>query len=92
MDYKLNIAGSQWIDGKINQLMNISAKQETIIKIPISLNFLSMGQSVYNILKGDQSIKYKLNGHADLGSSLPLLENISIPFNQTGITLSLIHI
>jgi len=86
MDYKLNIAGSQWIDGKINQLMNISAKQETIIKIPISLNFLSMGQSVYNILKGDQSIKYKLNGHADLGSSLPLLENISIPFNQTGIT------
>lgn len=86
MDYKLNVAGTQWVDGKLNQLMNISANQESIIDIPISLNFLSMGQSVYNIVKGDQSLNYTLTGQAGLGSTLPLLGDFNIPFNQTGNT------
>jgi LEA14-like dessication related protein len=86
IDYKLNVAGTQWIDGKMNQSMNISAKQENIINIPISLNFLSMGQSVYNIVNGNQSLNYSLKGNADMGSSLPLLGDFNIPFNQTGNT------
>lgn len=86
MDYKLNVAGTQWIDGKLDQSMAVSAKQESIIDIPISLNFMSMGRSVYNIIKGDQNLNYTLNGNADLGSSLPLLGNFNIPFNQTGET------
>ena len=86
IDYKLNVAGTQWIDEKMNQSMNISAKQENIINIPISLNFLSMGQSVYNIVNGNQSLNYSLKGNADMGSSLPLLGDFNIPFNQTGNT------
>lgn len=86
IDYKLNVAGTPWIDGKMNQSMNISAKQENIINIPISLNFLSMGQSVYNIVNGNQSLNYSLKGNADMGSSLPLLGDFNIPFNQTGNT------
>ncbi|MEJ2542821.1 MAG: LEA type 2 family protein [Calditrichaceae bacterium] len=84
MNYKFNVAGTQWINGKLNQTTNISAKQENIINIPISLNFISMGQSVYNIIKGDQKLTYTLNGNAELGSSLSILGDINLPFNQTG--------
>ena len=84
MNYKLNVAGAQWIDGKMNQSTNISAKQENIIDIPISLNFMNMGTSMYNIIKGDQNLNYSLNGSANMGSSLSLLGDFTIPFNQTG--------
>ena len=86
MNYKLNVAGTEWINSNMTQSMSIDAKNENTIEIPISLNFLSMGQSVYNLLKGDHTLKYNLIGSAELGSSLSLLNDFEIPFNQTGET------
>lgn len=84
MNYQLNISGAQWIQGKTSQEMDISAKQENIIEVPISLNFLNMGQSVYNLLSGHQELNYTLKGNANLASSLELLGDFKLPFDQSG--------
>jgi len=84
MNYDLNVSGAQWVQGKTNKAMNISAKDENIIKVPISLNFLGMGTSVYNMLTGNQKLNYDLKGNASLSSSLDLLGDFNLPFNQTG--------
>ena len=84
MNYQLNVSGANWIQGKTSKEMTISEKGESLISIPFSLNFLSMGQSVYNLLSGNQPLKYDLKGNASLGSSLKLLGDFQLPFEQSG--------
>lgn len=86
MDYQLNVAGTEWIKGNSKKVINVNAKEESIIDIPISLNFLNMGQSVYQLLKGDQTLNYNLSGNANLGSNLSIFNEYNMPFNQTGKT------
>ena len=84
MNYQLNVSGTNWIQGKTSKEMSISDKGESLISIPFSLNFLSMGQSVYNLLSGNQELNYNLKGNASLGSSLKLLGDFELPFDQSG--------
>jgi LEA14-like dessication related protein len=86
LDYQLSVAGTQWIKGSTSKTMSVNAKDESIIDVPISLNFLNMGQSLYQILQGDQTLNYNLNGNAKLGSSLTILGDFDIPFNQSAET------
>jgi len=84
MNYQLNVSGANWIQGKTSKEMTISDKGESLISIPFSLNFLSMGQSVYNLLSANQPLSYDLKGNAKLGSSLKLLGDFELPFDQSG--------
>ena len=86
MDYQLNVAGAEWIKGTSKKVISVNAKDESIIDVPISLNFINMGQSVYQLLKGDQTLNYNLSGNANLGSNLSIFNDFNLPFNQTGET------
>jgi LEA14-like dessication related protein len=84
LDYSLNINGKQWIQGITDRPLNINGKQNNIITIPIALNFLQIGSSVYSIISGGKGLDYSLKGSADLGSSLELLRNFNLPFSKAG--------
>jgi LEA14-like dessication related protein len=52
-NYQLNINGKNWGEGKSSISSSIPKKGKGTIDIPLELNFLSMGKSVYNLINGD---------------------------------------
>ena len=87
--YNLNINGLSWIRGKSENPVKISEKNENIIKIPLSLSFLKMGTSVYQLIQGGKNLNYEFTGDLGLSSSLDLLKNLNLPFDKNG-TIDLI--
>ncbi len=84
MDYRFVVNGSQWIQGQLNQMQKIAGKQESVLDIPINLNFLQMGRTVYNLLTNQAALNYELKGKADLQSSIKLLGNFELPIDKKG--------
>ncbi len=66
--------------------IQIGEKSDGIIEVPISLDFLNVGKSVYQMLSGNRSLDYNLIGNLNLGTSLPLLEKAELPFELSGKT------
>ncbi len=84
MDYQFLINGNQWIQGQLNQAQAIDKKAASVLDIPITLNFLQMGRTVYNLLTQPGALNYQLKGNADLQSSIKLLGHFTMPINQSG--------
>lgn len=84
LNYDLNINGQPWGSGVTSNAMNVNQKGESEIKIPLSLNFLQIGTGVYQMLRGGGALDYQLKGDVDLGSTLPLLQNLQLNFDRNG--------
>ncbi|MCZ6677724.1 MAG: LEA type 2 family protein [Candidatus Poribacteria bacterium] len=82
--YQFNINGKRWIAGEATESTQVAEKGESLIEIPISLDFFKIGTSVYQLLKGDQSLNYQFQGSLDLKTSLPLLGQVTLPFDRLG--------
>jgi len=82
-DYKFDVAGSNWITGKQNKI-NLKKKQKNTISIPISLNILDIGSSLLNMINGDAKLDYNLSGKTTVGSSISVLKNYPLNYNQSG--------
>lgn len=66
--------------------IQIGEKGDGIIELPISLDFLNVSKSVYQMLSGNKPLDYNLMGNFNLGTSLPLLEKADLPFEISGKT------
>ena len=86
LNYQLLVGGQQWVSGAAQQPVEVTKKGESLLSIPISLNFLQVGQSVYQMLNGDQELNYELKGDFDVTSTLPLLEKANLDFDRSGLT------
>ena len=84
MDYNFQVNGNNWLTGKANQKTSTNQNGESIIQIPVSLNFLQMGSSVFQLISGGKNLNYNFSGNLDIKNSHPLLEQLSLPFNQSG--------
>jgi len=82
--YQFNVNGIEWISGQSQAQQKMRPNDSSIINIPVNLNFLQMGQAVYQIVSGDKTVSYQLKGAADFGIEHPLLQNLNLPFDQTG--------
>jgi LEA14-like dessication related protein len=83
LDYSLNVNGEQWADGRVNKEISISEKKESILTIPIKLDFMQMGSSIYKLLKGNSDLNIEFKGNADMISSHELLKQFDITFDET---------
>jgi len=86
MQYDFNLNGLDIVSGLTEKTMQINEKGESTIEIPVSVDFITAGRSVYQLLNGDKSLNYKLGGNLDLATSLPLLGNVNLPFSLSGNT------
>ncbi len=84
MDYRFFINGNQWIAGQLQRSQKLGAKQENTLEIPIELNFLQMGHTVYKLLTDPGALNYQLKGTADLQSSVKLLGDFKLPIDRSG--------
>jgi LEA14-like dessication related protein len=84
LSYNFKINGKQWASGKSTSALTINEKSTNTVAIPISLNILEMGRTVYSILSGNQKLNYQFDGDFDFNTSLPMLGQVNLPIQKTG--------
>jgi len=84
MNYNFQVNGKNWLTGKANQKTSTAKNGESIIQIPVSLDFLQMGGSLFQLISGGKNLNYDFTGNLDINNSHPLLEQLSLSFNQSG--------
>jgi len=86
--YNLKINERNWLSGVKNQAQAIHSKTTQPLLIPFSINFLEIGQSVYQAIVNNETLNYNFSGKINVGSSDLLLTKKDIPFLTYGsITL-----
>ena len=84
INYRFDVNGTSWVNGAAQNTMTLKEKGEGIIDIPISLSFFEMGQSVLDLLKGNNTLNCNFNGNFDLSTSLPMIGEVNLPFEKAG--------
>ncbi len=84
LNYELQINGLSWAKGNTRNSMPVKEKGNSTLTIPLSLNFLQMGQTVYQLISGNQKVNYHFTGDLNLNSSLPLLKQVKLPIDRSG--------
>ena len=85
-NYKLNINKQTWGEGISTVPRNIAEKSTGTVSIPMKLNLLTMGNSVYQLLNGDQRLNYQLSGNMTLDTGLNTFRAYRMPLNISGST------
>ena len=85
LNYQLRINQQNWLSGDQSQPQEITAKASQSLKIPFSLNFIEIGQTVYQTLQGNQNLNYDFSGKITVKGSDTLIPTTDIPFTTTGI-------
>ena len=82
--YNFQVAGNSWANGITNEKIAINRNSNSVIKIPIELNFLQIGQSAYQLINGNNQIDYQFDGSINFDTSSDLLKNVNLPINTSG--------
>ena len=83
-NYDLNINSKTWAKSTMNKKTKIPKKGKTVIAIPVSLKFSTMGRSVYKSFTSRKPLEYNLTGKMNLDTSLPIMKNLDLPINRKG--------
>jgi LEA14-like dessication related protein len=84
MDYQFAVNGNSWINGLSQNVTRLNQKGQGIIDIPISLDFLKVGQSVYQLLTGNNQLNYNFSGDFDVSTSITEFGTVKLPIEKTG--------
>ena len=79
--YSLSINGTQWAESALSETIKLAEKGETQIDIPLKLNFMEMGSA----LMKSKGLNYQLKGNMNLDTALPMLKNVKVPFDKSGV-------
>ena len=83
-NYKLDINNQPWGEGGITQKQNVPGKGTGIIAIPVKLNLLRMGNSIYQLLNSKEMLAYRIRGDLNLDTGIALLKNYNMPLDIKG--------
>ncbi len=83
-NYKLDVNDKTWGEGTGATPNSIPQKSTGTIRIPLTLNLMTMGQSVYQLLNGDQRFAYQLAGSITIDTGLDFLRAYKMPLNISG--------
>ncbi len=84
LNYFFKINNQTWAQGLSQEKMQLNKKGKSTLSIPISLNLFEMGRTVYGLITGSSELNYNFSGNADLKTSVPLLNNFSLPVEKSG--------
>ena len=83
-DYTVSINGLESISGNSSSPIVIKEKSNGTISVPLSLNFIQLGRSAYNLIKGNEPLEYTLSGKTEVEATLPFFESSSYNFDRSG--------
>lgn len=82
--YRFTVNNQDWVSGDKLAEMEIDEKGESLLQIPITLNFINIGQSIYELLEDEKSFHYSFQGKIDFTTSIPLIGPVKLPFDHSG--------
>lgn len=83
-DYSLNVDGSRWAEGSTLEGVSVSGNDTAQLEIPLKLDFMEIGISVYRMLSGSDSVPYELSGTFSVGADHPLLGSTELQIKRDG--------
>jgi LEA14-like dessication related protein len=84
MKYNFTVNGLTWAKGIATDSVVVGRKSDKTVRIPVSLDFLEMGQTVMQLLSGDRVLDCRLDGELNLGSSIPAFTDAKLPLDLVG--------
>lgn len=84
LNYELDMNNARWLTGTSEMKKELKQKNKNILKLPLSLNLLELGNSVYQVIRGNKAFEYQLKGNMNLSSAKYLLPESVLPFDLTG--------
>ncbi len=70
-----------WSNGTTQNAIALSSNDDGTINIPVHLNFLSLGKTVFQLLTGAQEFRAAIDGNMTLDSSVKYLNQMQLPFH-----------
>lgn len=83
-DYQLKINQQTWGQGTIKDNNKVPKKGKATIDIPVKLDMMSMGRTVYQLLSNRQALEYNLSGGVTVDTGLEMLRNFRMPIDVNG--------
>ncbi len=84
LDYELSVDGERWAAGTVRKPVEVDRESASTLEIPIELDLLNMGRSVYGMLTESSQLDYGLSVDIGVGTSLPLIEPVELSFAKSG--------
>jgi LEA14-like dessication related protein len=84
LNYNFAVNDQSWVQGTLPKQVQISEKGSSSLSIPLSVNFLNLGQTALQILSGNQEVNYSFQGNVDLDSALPMFNQVKLPIDKSG--------
>ncbi len=84
LSYEFAVEGKPWVSGTAPRRQSVAAKQESVLSLPFTLRFLSLGRTVRTILLGQNSLQYELDLATVVGTDLALIPSVDLPFSVSG--------
>jgi LEA14-like dessication related protein len=84
LEYRFQVDERDWASGMRQERVRISENDSTRLTIPIELDFGALGQGVYQMILGGQSLQYALEANVEVSTSLRALQKASLPFRLNG--------
>ena len=81
LDYGITLGGTEFVSGESRSVHSIGKKGRSLLEIPLDINFLKLGQSTYNLLRGSSS-GYELTG--EMVFELDRMGKKRFPFRRSG--------
>lgn len=84
LDYDFKVNGKRWIKGNRANAGQLEEKGKSDITLPLTLNFMELGSSLYGLLDSGKPLNYSLSGKLNATSDNQLIGNFNMPFNRNG--------
>jgi LEA14-like dessication related protein len=84
LQYDLNINGSDWASGSLNELTRVGAGERSTLSVPIDLDFAAIGSGVRALLMAGARTDYDLSGVLSGTAGPDLFGDFELSFEETG--------
>jgi LEA14-like dessication related protein len=81
--YDFSVNDLQWAKGSLNSPASLKSGSKALLSFPVSLNFLSAGSALYQIIQGRDHATFELNAGIQLEGSGPF-KDVFLPIQKSG--------
>jgi LEA14-like dessication related protein len=84
LDYAFSLSENELLKSGISKQITIPKKSKATIPVEFKVNFIKAGMVLYNILQGDRSLDYAINGTFNLNLDIPYFPAVKQNYHSTG--------
>jgi len=81
IQYRFNLAGEALANGEIKQGIQLKQKQDTNVRIPVSISLMKLGTGALNAIRNSDFTNYSVDAEMTVDSAYPALKNLRLPIH-----------